>query len=233
MMPTSPSPSLKFRTAGFPQYGFKASLSSATCRPTRQGTESAGSRPVLDERLVCQHPSHGSTSDQCQALSPDWSRVSTCRCARGPASLPQGSLAPARVVLSRALIAYSDPIRQSREHAAASRPCRLYAAPSLCGSASATRGTFPTFAAVLSRRAVDHTPMGPKCRPVARAHLDARLPRFVPESPPTRSRLCQQYSAGIYYFGAASFALCCGPSVCQALLTGFDQMASRVRHRAF
>jgi len=27
MMPTFPSPSLKFRTAGFPQYGFKASLS--------------------------------------------------------------------------------------------------------------------------------------------------------------------------------------------------------------
>jgi len=26
-MPTSPSPSLKFRTAGFPRYGFKASLS--------------------------------------------------------------------------------------------------------------------------------------------------------------------------------------------------------------
>ena len=27
MMPTSPSPPLKFRTAGFPQYGFKAGLS--------------------------------------------------------------------------------------------------------------------------------------------------------------------------------------------------------------
>ena len=27
MMPTSPSPPLKFRTAGFPQYGFKASMS--------------------------------------------------------------------------------------------------------------------------------------------------------------------------------------------------------------
>src|SRR5436309_2311317 len=28
MMPTSPSPPLKFRTAGFPRYGFKASMSS-------------------------------------------------------------------------------------------------------------------------------------------------------------------------------------------------------------
>ena len=31
MMPTFPSPSLKFRTAGFPQYGFKASLSGHAC----------------------------------------------------------------------------------------------------------------------------------------------------------------------------------------------------------
>jgi hypothetical protein len=34
MMPTFPSPSLKFRTAGFPQYGFKASMSSTTFRRT-------------------------------------------------------------------------------------------------------------------------------------------------------------------------------------------------------
>jgi hypothetical protein len=138
----------------------------------------------------------GQPSEEDQALSPGRSRVFACRCARGFTSLPQGSLAPARVLLSRALIAYSDPIRQSREHAAASRLGRLYAAPSLCGSASATRGTFPTFTAVLSRRAVDHTPVGPRCCPVARAHPGTRLPRFVPESPPTRARLCQQCPAG-------------------------------------
>jgi hypothetical protein len=46
MMPTFPSPSLKFRTAGFPQYGFKASLSGATCRPAARRTESATTRPV-------------------------------------------------------------------------------------------------------------------------------------------------------------------------------------------
>jgi hypothetical protein len=137
-----------------------------------------------------------SPSEEDQALSPGRSRASACRCARGYTSLPQRSLAPARVMLSRALIAYSDPIRQSREHAAPSRPGRLYAAPSLCGSASATRGTFPTFTAVLSRRAVDYTPVGPRCCPVALAHPDARLPRFVPESPPTKARLCQQYPAG-------------------------------------
>ena len=135
-------------------------------------------------------------SEEDQALSPSRSRASACRCARGFTSLPQGSLAPAQVLLSRALIAYSDPIRQSRKHATTSRPSRLYATPSLCGSASATRGTFPTFAAALSRRAVDHTPVGPRCCPVTPAHPDARLPRFVPESPPTKARLCQQYPAG-------------------------------------
>jgi hypothetical protein len=30
MMPTFPSPPLKFRTAGFPRYGFKASMSDET-----------------------------------------------------------------------------------------------------------------------------------------------------------------------------------------------------------
>ena len=31
MMPTFPSPPLKFRTAGFPQYGFKAGISDEAC----------------------------------------------------------------------------------------------------------------------------------------------------------------------------------------------------------
>ncbi len=81
------------------------------------------------------------------------------------ASLPQGSLAPVRVMLSRSLLAYSDPIRQSRRHAVISRHRRFYTAPSLCGSAEATRETFPTFAAVLSARAVDPPPAGPQPRP--------------------------------------------------------------------
>jgi hypothetical protein len=94
--------------------------------------------------------------------------AAACRCARGPAPLPQGSLAPVRVLLSRSLVAYYDPIRQSRGHATISRPSRrLYAAPSLCGHASATRETFPPFTAAPSTRAVDPTPAGPPHRPVA------------------------------------------------------------------
>src|SRR5207245_9258434 len=81
------------------------------------------------------------------------------------------SLSPVRVLLSRSIVAYSDPIRRSRRHAAISRPCRLYAAPLLCGSAEATHETFPTFPAVLSLRAVDPTPVGSRwpsrCAPTA------------------------------------------------------------------
>jgi hypothetical protein len=124
-------------------------------------------------------------------------RASTGRCARDPASLPQGSLAPVRVLLSRSLIAYYDPIRQSRRHAATSRPCRLYAAPSLCGSAEAACKTFPTFAAVLSTRAADPTPVGPTRRSRCVRASGARLPRTINESPPTSTRLCQQCSTGL------------------------------------
>ena len=82
------------------------------------------------------------------------------------AALPQGSLAPERVLLSLSITAYYDPIRQSRRHATTSRTRRLYATPSLCGSAEATHETFPPFATVLSTRAVDRTPVGPRRRPV-------------------------------------------------------------------
>jgi len=44
MMPTSPSPPLKFRTVSFPQYGFKASLSDPAC-PGRREVKPAPSIP--------------------------------------------------------------------------------------------------------------------------------------------------------------------------------------------
>ncbi len=183
MMPTSPSPPLKFRTAGFPQYGFKASLSDRAFQssPELKSTPDMRSGPHCCS-LPFARPRAGTAA---WALSPTRPTLRRAAVQAAVAALPQGSLAPERVLLSPSITAYYDPIRQSREHATISRPCRLYAAPSLCGSASATRETFPTFAAQLSRRAVDHTPVGSRGCPVARAPLDARLPRFVPESPPT------------------------------------------------
>jgi hypothetical protein len=230
MMPTSPSPPLKFRTAGFPQYGFKASLSGRAFPAARAVKPLPASAPP---RSVCIDPSPASATDALAWLSVQaWPCFREPLCERPRAALPQGPLAPVRVLLSRSIVAYYDPIRRSRRHAATSRPCRLYAAPSLCGSASATHETFPTFTAVLSTRAIDHTPVGPRRRPVARARCGTRLPRFQNESPPTTS-VSASYPRREEPFGAASFALSYGPRVCLALLTGYTQMESRGFHLCF
>ena len=91
-------------------------------------------------------------------------------------------------------------MRQSRRHAAISRPCRLYAAPSLCGSASATRGTFPTFAAVLSMHVADPTPVGRRALPLY-SHGNSRLPRTITESPPARPVSASNVRRGILFRG--------------------------------
>ena len=138
-----------------------------------------------------------------------------------PLPLPQGSLAPVRVVLSRSIIAYYDPIRRPRRHAGISRPCRLYrrlrcagaprrpARPSLL---SLPRS--PYVPSTLRRRVRDPVPL---CW-----DRDTRLPRATTESPPTKPVSASNPRRGMF-FGAASFALCCGPHVCPALLTGYDE----------
>ena len=92
-------------------------------------------------------------------------------------------------MLSQILLAYSDPIRQSRRHRATSPGHGLYARPSLCGSAEATHETFPTFPGALSPRAADLTPVGPLALPVSPGLSDTRLPRMTSESPPTSPSL--------------------------------------------
>ena len=120
MMPTFPSPPLKFRTAGFPRYGFKASMSDRAFLPVRFLKPAPGIRLrpcslLLSFARFFHRRSPGSVSKTVEA--------STCRCAGGLPSLPQGSLAPVRVVLSRSITAYYDPMRQSCRHAATSRLC--------------------------------------------------------------------------------------------------------------
>ena len=120
MMPTFPSPPLKFRTAGFPQYGFKASMSDRAFLQARNLKPAPGIRSLPRSLLLPfarfrHRRSPGSVSKTIGA--------STCRCAGGLPSLPQGSLAPVRVVLSRSINAYYSPMRQSHRHAATSRLC--------------------------------------------------------------------------------------------------------------
>ena len=71
MMPTFPSSPLKFRTAGFPRYGFKASLSDGACLP-RVAVKLAPSIPARHHSL--RRPSSAS------ATGTTWLSVQTCPC---------------------------------------------------------------------------------------------------------------------------------------------------------
>ena len=194
LMPTSPSPSLKFRTAGFPQYGFKVSLSDRAFQSSHELKSTPDMRSVP---RCCSLPfARPRAATAAWALSPTRPTLRRAAVQAAVAALPQGSLAPERVLLSPSITAYYDPIRQSREHATISRPCRLYAAPSLCGSASATRETFPTFPAALSMRAIDLTPVGSQPLPVvpgARCQASSSYHHRVATHD---HRLCQLYPAG-------------------------------------
>jgi hypothetical protein len=120
MMPTFPSPPLKFRTAGFPRYGFKASMSDRTFLQARSLKPAPGIRSLSRSLLppFARFRSGGSPGSGSRTV-----QAFTCRCSGGLPSLPQGPLAPVRVMLSRSIIAYYDPMRQSRRHAAISRLC--------------------------------------------------------------------------------------------------------------
>ena len=87
MMPTFPSPPLKFRTAGFPRYGFKAGISDEAFPATWFAI-------VL--RALC---FHRVLPALCQGR---------CACkhlrASGPNRSTPGALAPVRVMLSRSII---------------------------------------------------------------------------------------------------------------------------------
>ena len=96
MMPTFPSPSLKFRTAGFPQYGFKASMSTEAfhrgneLKPTpgmpsrpRSLLTAFARGPVAPSRGLCVPPGrhfHAPLCERPQPLYPrgPWLRSEVC-----------------------------------------------------------------------------------------------------------------------------------------------------------
>jgi len=193
MMPTFPSPSLKFRTAGSPQYGFKASLSGRAC-PADITVKPAPGVPALSASLPRPFVRfrYGSMAWRCVQVDP---RLHVPLRERPLPLYPRGPWLRAGLCCSQTIIAYSDPIRRSRGHAGISRPGRLYPAPSLCGSASATRETFPTFPVALSIRAVDPTPVGPRPPPVVRAP-QYQASQCYDRVATHETRLCQQCLTG-------------------------------------
>ena len=100
MMPTFPSPPLKFRTVGFPQYGFKASVSDRAFRPrvpVKRVPRIPRSADTFTLPFVHSHDrvKPPGPSVQVNHRPRAWTAVP-----RGLPSLPQGSLAPAGVMLS-------------------------------------------------------------------------------------------------------------------------------------
>ena len=184
MMPTFPSPPLKFRTAGFPQYGFKASLSDRAC-PTASAVKPAPGIPTstvgLPRPFARFRPGPSGL-----ALCPDQGLTSAGRCARGlrplyprgpwlrsefcclgpsaPSTTPSASLAGTQRF--HGLAAYTPRLRCA---GAPRRPAR----PSLL-----SRPCLPRVPSTLRRWVPGALPL---CWP-----RDTRLPRPTSESPPTR-----------------------------------------------
>jgi hypothetical protein len=143
MMPTSPSSPLRFRTAGFPRYGSKAGLSDGAYPP---GTPVKPAPGIPGPSCGLHSPFVPSVaSGESRSVSGRWLGW-TPPCEWFPPLYPRGPRSgPGYVVpIHHRLLG---PIRPTRRHVAPSRPRRLYATPSLCGSAEATREWFRAFAA--------------------------------------------------------------------------------------
>ena len=120
MMPTFPSSPLRFRTAGFPQYGSKAGLSDGAF-PCGAAIASLGLHPSFVSSAALNTPRSVSRfsaprDTAVRAVLPPYPR--------GPRSGPGYSVPVHHHLLG--------PIRPTRRHAPISPPCELYAAPSLC-----------------------------------------------------------------------------------------------------
>src|SRR5215210_3307690 len=146
MMPTFPRSPLSFRTAGFPQYGWKAGLSGGAF-PDRQRLKPAPGIRLLTAGLPAPfvHLRVGAVVPYCAGpltitmhRHGGWVALRP----RGPRSGP-GYAVPVRPRLT-------GPIRPTRRHIATSPQGGLYAMPSLCGSAEATREWFRAFATIPS-----------------------------------------------------------------------------------
>ena len=131
MMPLSPSPSLKFRTARFPRYGFKADISDGAFPPSALFKLAPSIRSPMSGLLPSFAPRESQTL--LPVLSREGALLTTPSfgllqpCPRGPRS-GRGYSVPVHLHLI-------DPIRATRVHVSTSRQCRLYETPWLCGSA--------------------------------------------------------------------------------------------------
>jgi hypothetical protein len=203
-------------------------LSDGTClngRSVKPTPDIPSQSPSLSPSFARLQPAEGSGSE---SQSP---RRSACRCSRGTvAPLPQGSLAPVRVMLSRSILAYYGPMRRSRRHAAISLLAytqRLRCAGAPRRPAGPSLLSLPLFPRMPSTR--------PRCSTAPSRCTHTAIPGFL-EFLASRHPQIPSLPAipdGVTDFGAASFSLCYGLRVCLALPAGYDKIKSRALHLAF
>jgi len=181
-------------------------------------------------RPVCLNPSHAAGAAGILDLCPGPSARPRAAVREAHAPLPQGPLAPVRVMLSRSIMAYSDPMRQSRRHAATS----LLAYTQRLRCAGAPRR--PAGPSLLSLPCSPRMPSTLPRRPAVPSHCaHTAVPGFLDSGSSRHQRRpsLPAIADGKFNFGAASFALCYGLRVCLALLAGYDSMKPRALHPAY
>ncbi len=186
-----------FRTAGFPQYGYKASLSDGAFQTVPRAE--VDSRHTLAASPVCPHPSR--TRRPRHLVGSESHRPGRCarRCASDIRRSTPGVLG------SGASCAVSRHPRLLRPHPSVSQARDDFAAVPFIRRAFAVRERLgdprdlPYFRCCPVHTC--HRPYAGGFEMLSRycTHRDTRLPRFRSESPPTRARLCQQYPTGVLF----------------------------------
>ena len=218
MMPTFPPPPLKFRTVSFPQYGFKASLSDPACPGRREVKPAPGIPSGLGGFAVILRAPPDYAIHCTPVPSPEGQSGGT---------FPAGCAADPRGPWLRSEFCCLGPsLLSTTPSASLAGTVPLHESSSLIGTAFAVRERrgdprdlpyFPWRAVRTCRRPYPGGSAGPSRYPGAAipGSLELRASRHP------HPRLCQQSPTGVP-FEAASFASCCGPCVCPALLAGYD-----------
>jgi hypothetical protein len=198
MMPTFPSPPLKFRTAGFPQYGFKAGLSDGTFLQSLEVKPAPGipsPHSSLSPSCACT-PRLGIPGSVSSA-----SRVSACHHSRSLRPSTPGVLGSGTSFVVSLHHRLYDPMRRSHRHAVIS--CLSTYTQRLRCAGAPTRPVGPSLLSLLPFPCVP--PTVPRWSTVPLSHClsncGSRLPRFPNESPPATPRLCQQHRRAFLFRG--------------------------------
>ena len=154
MMPTSPLSPLRFRTAGFPQYGSKAGLSDSAF-PKSRPVKPAPGMPITRLRFASVLRALGSRRLS-RRSEPSASHVVKHRHSSDLCRSTPGALTPVRVIVSRSINAYPAPsaplagTSQLHRPAAYMRCLRCAGAPRRPASGSALSLTIPSQHVVLT-----------------------------------------------------------------------------------